>query len=105
MSDIKKTNDFTKRKLEDVVSVYSGKPGCMCGCLGIYKYSSIHQEYASENRGYKVEESEISDIAVKRMFNKFAKNLDQVKQYKGIDYIYFIDTDTRTNVIYFKKTN
>jgi hypothetical protein len=99
---------FKNKKLEDVVCVYNGKPGCMCGCNGVYSYATNHREYASKDRGYEVEENEINDRKVKMMFNKFLKNIDQVKCNDGnqediTSYIYFIETETKNNVIYFKK--
>lgn len=93
--------NFKTRKLEDVVSVYTGKPGCMCGCLGTYSYASQHKDYASNDRGYKIDESEINDRKIKLMFNKFMKNISQIKEQDG--YIYYIETETRNNVIYFKE--
>ena len=33
-----------------VVSVYSGRPGCMCGCLGKHTIAERHRERYRENR-------------------------------------------------------
>jgi len=30
--------------VNNVSKVYSGKPGCMCGCLGTYNYSSTSND-------------------------------------------------------------
>lgn len=31
--------DVTKLTVDDIENVYSGRPGCMCGCRGEYKDS------------------------------------------------------------------
>ena len=42
--------------MQDVIRIYSGKPGCMCGCQGKY--------YTPQDRGFK------------RVLNKFLANAD-----------------------------
>lgn len=90
---------------DDVLKVYSGKLGCMCGCKGKYKYASKHQVLGGKDRGYDVGDDEVSDRSVKRMVNKFNK-MDgfQVDVQDGImsDYV-FIETDTRMYCIYLLK--
>jgi hypothetical protein len=75
---------LSERGIEDIAEVYSGSSGCMCGCQG--KYND-------------------SDLAKKRMYNKFMKNLDVVEFTNGFDGedIFTIETETRINAIYFKK--
>lgn len=54
--------------LDDVLSVYSGKPGkCCCGCSGLHRYASRFRREASEGRGYKVTDDEVNDTRVKRL--------------------------------------
>lgn len=36
----------------DVRAVYSGRPGCMCGCKGKYSVNPIHRAEADKDRGY-----------------------------------------------------
>lgn len=66
-----------------VVRVYSGKPGCMCGCNGKYFYpSTVDQEAATKVRGYSVDD-EISDSQVTRVVNKIHEHLDRAEVLPG----------------------
>lgn len=65
--------------LADVKTVYSGKPGCMCGCRG--KYTTPEQSARS----------------VKLIFNKVMNN----PKHKVEDGIAFVDTGSRNLVVYF----
>lgn len=62
----------------DLLSVYSGKPGCCCGCNGKHSYASAHQALAGEHRGYEVSDDEVSDKAVTRVFNKLVANASEL---------------------------
>lgn len=60
--------------LDQVRSVYSGIYGkCCCGCAGKHSYRSDLREEASKNRGYPVQDDEVSDLAVKRIYNKIRR--------------------------------
>ena len=65
--------------LADVKTVYSGKPGCMCGCRG--KYTTPEQSARS----------------VKILFNKVMNN----PKHRVEDGIAFVETATRNLVVYF----
>jgi hypothetical protein len=65
--------------LDNVKTVYSGKPGCMCGCRG--KYTTPEQSARS----------------VKLIFNKVMNN----PAHKVEDGIAFVDTGSRNLVVYF----
>jgi len=65
--------------LADVKTVYSGKPGCMCGCRG--KYTTPEQSARS----------------VKIIFNRVMNN----PKHKVEDGIAFVDTGTRNLAVYF----
>ena len=98
--DVKPITDINK-----VMSVYSGKPGCMCGCRGKYTYASSHQEDASANRGYKVADNEVNDKVVKLMVNKINQlissgNYTEAKESQA--YV-FVDTGDRYYAAYFKE--
>lgn len=95
-----------------VIDSYSGRPGCMCGCNGKYKYSEKMRHVGSKERGYKVDDDEISDASVKRMTNKMRKLIESGEDVK-LDYCFgdektatvgyfFYETPTRYNAIYFK---
>lgn len=61
---INSKEDFLNASISQISSVYSGREGCRCGCLGDYVTSS----YSTEQR------SEINDeLIIKRL--KRAKNL------------------------------
>jgi hypothetical protein len=64
--------------INNVMSVYSGKDGyCCCGCSGKHTYASKYCKIASEDRGYKVNEDEISDRTIKIIVNKMNKILSE----------------------------
>ena len=91
-------------QVENVLKVYSGKNGCMCGCNGTYSYATAHQAAGGKDRGYEVSDDELNDNKIKRMVNKFNKNPELYKE--GFDkngkLIYaFIETETRQNCMYF----
>lgn len=63
-------------KLEDILSVYVGKPGkCCCGCSGNHYYASQHIERSNKSHGYDCSDR-INDAKVKRVFNKAIKMFD-----------------------------
>jgi len=62
-------------KLEDIYSAYHGKKeGCRCGCNGYYIYTTLHKDFASKDRGYKIENEEVNDDLVKKIYNKIMNN-------------------------------
>ena len=52
-----------------LASAYSGRPGCACGCRGRYRYASAHREWAGRNRGYAVDDDDVSDRSVARILD------------------------------------
>ena len=74
----------------------------MCGCSGTYRYASAHRKTAGKDRGYKVDDEEISDRRVKTVFNKMVKNA-----HLGIEvidnYIFTIEIGSRQYTIYLKE--
>ena len=75
--------------LANVQKVYSGKPGCMCGCRGKYSYAQGCEE------GY---DDQVNERSVKILFNKVMNN----PAHKIEDNCAFVETDTRNLVVYFK---
>ena len=88
-------------ELNKVFKVYSGRPGCMCGCQGNYKMASVHAEFAAAKRGYAVDAEDISDRSVKIIFNKIMKNPDH--KYDADANCIYVKTPTRNLVAYFVK--
>ncbi len=66
--------------VSDVSSVYSGKPGCCCGCKGNHRYNSQHVESASKNRGYAVTGSDINDRQVAKVLAVIQANAQKVAE-------------------------
>lgn len=79
-----------------IVSVYSGRPGCMCGCRGKSSYAAQFVEQGSKERGYPVEPDEISDRNVRRIVNLLNKDPNT----KIEDGIAYLETDTRYYAAY-----
>lgn len=62
----------TKIDIDKVLSVYSGRPGCACGCRGNYFYQADPKlrAAASTRRGYTVTDDEVrSKKALGRIIN------------------------------------
>jgi hypothetical protein len=87
--------------LNEIMSVYSGRPGCCCGCRGKHTYASKYATKASKDRGYKVNEDEISDRSVKIIVGKMNKQFDNVK--KDGNSHYFLDCGERWLAAYLVK--
>ena len=75
--------------LANVQKVYSGKPGCMCGCRGKYSYATGCTESQ-----YDV----VNERSVKILFNKVMNHPER----KIEDGVAYVETDTRNLVVYFK---
>jgi len=56
---------------ETITQVYSGKPGCCCGCRGKHSYSS---KYPTKH-----DYDTVNDSAVTRIVNLMNKRLSEVK--------------------------
>ena len=89
--------------LVDVVDAYVGKPHtCMCGCAGKYYYSKLNKDYGSAHRGYKVEDDEINDSKIARIYNKMKSNLDRVDVKSLENYIYTMIIGKTQYTLYLK---
>lgn len=60
--------------VSNILKVYNGKVGCMCGCLGKYSVPTCNREAASKDRGYAVSDDECSDRSVKIIAKKVLSN-------------------------------
>ncbi len=87
---------------ENVMRVYSGRKGCMCGCNGKYKVNSNYVKQADADRGYAHDEEDISDRSVKTIITKMKKMDLQVDDGQEDNYV-FAETDSRIYVAYFVK--
>ena len=86
-------------ELNKVIKVYSGKPGCMCGCNGRYRVASAHVNAAGDARGYEYDADDVSDRSVKIIFNKIVK--DPAHKFDADANCVYLNTPTRTLVAYF----
>jgi UDP-galactopyranose mutase len=89
--------DFSKLTTNDIVSVYSGKPGCCCGCKGKHRYNSKHRAEGTQTRGYPVLNDEVNDAQVTRILRFVqAHAVNAVVQ----DTCIVVETPTRWYIIY-----
>jgi len=89
----------------NVVSVYSGRSGCCCGCRGNYRHNSAHVEADQD-----VDPEEISDRSVKTLLKKVQKAAQEFPvttdeacpeyEVTVFDNIVSFSTETRTQVLY-----
>ena len=69
-----------------VIKVYTGKQGCMCGCKGKYRYTSVSQ--AAEG----VADSDVNEGVVTRVLNKVLASTNvEVSKGLGSEVIYTVD--------------
>jgi hypothetical protein len=93
-----------KFDVAQVSSVYSGKANhCCCGCAGKHAYAEQHREWAGKNRGYAIEDDEVSNMSVRMVVRKTedAINSGSAMVNEGPD-CWSVDTETRTYVVYMK---
>jgi hypothetical protein len=57
--------------MENVYKVYSGRVGCMCGCLGKYSYTA--RGAVEQSPGYDVSDK-VNERSVKIIANKLLRN-------------------------------
>ena len=61
----------------EVRSVYSGRPGCCCGCRGKHTVNPLFRAEAEQHRGYAVDDNECNAAAVTRILNTIKKHAEQ----------------------------
>lgn len=78
-----------------VSKVYSGKPGCMCGCRGKWSYSSTSRE-AFDCRDM----HGINDRSVKIISGKVSRNPNVEVEVFGTTTCYSVETEPRILAVY-----
>ena len=69
--------------INQVKRVYSGKPGCMCGCRGIYRSpSTVTLDELTKYKGYEAEPKEINDRQVKKVVELINYCLSEFQGYE-----------------------
>ncbi len=91
-----KLKDLT---IDKVMSVYSGLPGCACGCRGKHRYASAHVKIAGKHRGYAVQSDEVSDRSVAIIFNRVKKHADQL-EYPNCEDFFSVTLGNRSLIVY-----
>lgn len=86
-----------KLNVDRVMNVYSGRPGCMCGCRGNYRVASAHVAIASKDRGYGYEPKEISDRQVRRI----VKLIESQPEVELDEQYAYVEVDGRAYCAYF----
>lgn len=89
----------TRIELGSVVSVYSGKPGCCCGCRGKHTYASAHRELGGNRRGYAVDDDEVDDAVVSRHLNTINAAIDRGEAEDGGSHVSY-ETGNRLYIAY-----
>jgi hypothetical protein len=94
--------DIKKFKMEDVVSVYLGKPNkCMCGCSGNYAYTSLNSAYGEKDRGYSMNDGDVNDRKVNVRLNRYYN--DPQKPNVVENYIFTKIIDGKQITVYLKE--
>ena len=94
------TVEVVEPTIDNIISVYSGKPGCMCGCNGNYRYHPEMVEEAGKRRGYAVDEDEVSARSIKTIITKIKNAGALVDEGNEGKYI-FAETATRVYTAYY----
>lgn len=58
----------------DILKVYSGKPGCACGCNGTYNITAESRKEADKDRGYAYSDEDVNPKQVKRVLKQVQKH-------------------------------
>ena len=71
---------------DDIMQVYSGKPGCRCGCNGKYSVNPKYLAEANKDRGYDHDPEDLNLTQVKRVLNILKKHPNMVDDFGiGLD--------------------
>lgn len=90
----------TKIDAEKVISVYSGRPGCACGCRGKHTYATRVAEEMSKRRGYPVNTSDNTVyLIVGKMNALLAEGLGRTDE---DGHFVSVETETRLYIAYYK---
>jgi len=85
----------------DIVSAYSGRPGCACGCQGRYWYTPEHMGWAGDNRGSPVQPHEVGTRRVATILGRArraARSGAPVKVLSGRRTLVQVDAPDRTYI-------
>ena len=80
--------------MQNIVKVYSGKSGCMCGCRGKWTYTAFGAREHSP--GYDVSDS-VNERSVKIIANKVLRDSNKVTE----DNCVYVQADGKVRAVYF----
>jgi hypothetical protein len=88
-----------------VKKIYSGKPGCMCGCRGIYRYpETTSLEDIKTETGYNPDPKSINGRMVKKVIDLVQRSLDEnaISSIDNCETYLYVEIASRAYCIYFK---
>ncbi len=88
MNELKTNVKIKSIKVNAVAHVYSGRPGCCCGCQGKHTYASAHRDCRPS---YYDDDECVNDHVIKRHVNTINRLLAEVRE--GADYEVTIEHD------------
>ena len=77
--------------LSDIVRVYRGRPGCMCGCKGKYSFAKAYAHLSKSMTGYDADPEDVSDRKVKNVYKFFLENRKDFTLFGAGAYFYEMD--------------
>jgi len=85
----------------DVLSVYSGRPGCMCGCKGKYFLTEESREEADAFRGYPHSDEDVSQRQVTRVLRlvQAAEDNPSMRIARDLEYVW-VQVGQRVYAVY-----
>lgn len=69
----------------DVLTAYSGKPGCSCGCLGTYRILAANRTEAEADRGYPYADADVNPRQVSRVLHQIQRAARHARYYKDLN--------------------
>lgn len=71
---------------EQVMQVYSGRPGCMCGCRGNYRFNPEHLEAVTKLNGYAPDAKNVNLTQVKKVVRLLKEQIENGNSTVTIDF-------------------
>lgn len=84
-----------------VLEVYSGPSGCMCGCIGKYYVNPANRAEAEARRGYSCEDTDMNLGMVSKVL-RILQNDPRTKLDDGILFVERREVGERNYVVYLK---
>ena len=91
--------------LDMIVSAYSGRPGCACGCRGKWRYTSAHQYEAAALRGYPIDPDEVSNRGVAGYLSNARKAPASIVEYSERSGTLSVETSGRLYIFNTTRTS